>query len=99
MKKFAMIACLFAMPAFAQDVETVQPVVAVVEAPAPVASEALAENFTAICASSFVLSDKAKLACINNEMPKVAKSGETFRNTGIGGEFNTLIRNIAMLQG
>jgi hypothetical protein len=54
----------------------------------------LAAKAKAICEGSASLSDKLKIACKANEMPKVSKSG-TFRNTGIGAELNTLIRQQA----
>lgn len=89
------IALGFGIPANAQDEATMIDV-NVAPAPAaasPVASTDLANAFATICNSTAVLSDKAQLACINNAMPKVAKSAVSFRNTGIGAEFNTLIRN------
>lgn len=57
-------------------------------------SAALLEQFNAICASTFKLSEKAQTACTAQTPPRAAKSGNTFRNTGIGTEFNTLIRQL-----
>lgn len=59
----------------------------------PVPSEQLLASFEAICGSDAKLSEKATIACANAQPPKAAKSGLIFRNTGIGAEFNTLIRN------
>ena len=88
------IALGFILPANAQEVAATDP--AIVETPAPVAaSPMLQEAFNAICESDAKLSDKARLACINSTLPKVAKTGDIFRNVGIGAEFNTLIRNSA----
>ena len=81
----------FAIPVHAQ--ETVAVVETVSAPPEIVASDALIAQFTTICESDAILSDKAKLACINDVLPKPAKSGDIFRNVGIGAEFNTLIRN------
>lgn len=90
------MATVFAFPMVAQAQEaTVTPVVAssdVVKVD-PVASEQLLASFEAICGSDAKLSDKALVACANAMPPKAAKSGLIFRNTGIGAEFNTLIRN------
>lgn len=52
----------------------------------------LAEQVTAICADKSVkLSDKARRACDDKAFPPLTKS-LMFRSSGIGGEFNTLIR-------
>lgn len=96
MKKLVLttaIALAFAISAQAQEAATAAPVV---EVSAPVEilpAPQLQEDFAFICASNAQLSDKAKLACLNNALPKVAKATTSFRNTGIGAEFNTLIRN------
>lgn len=86
------IALGFVMPVNAQEV-TATPVVATVDPETPVISATLSAAWEAICDSDAKLSEKAQLSCLNGQMPKVAKSGDTFRNTGIGAEFNTLIRN------
>jgi hypothetical protein len=45
-----------------------------------------------VCEGKSTLSDKLKDACKDNtKLPKVTKAG-AFRNTGIGAELNTLIR-------
>lgn len=52
----------------------------------------LAAKAKAICESKSSLSDKLKAACKDNSLfPKVTKAGN-FRNTGIGAELNTLMR-------
>ena len=58
------------------------------------ASAQMQAAFEKVCKSSFVLSEKAKAACDGNTMPKTNKAGTSFRNVGIGTEFNTLIRNM-----
>lgn len=96
MKHFALstvIALAFAISANAQEATIVT--VAADPTAEIVATEQLQADFSFICASAAQLSEKAQVACVTNTMPKVAKSGETFRNVGIGAEFNTLIRNKA----
>jgi hypothetical protein len=73
--------------------------------PVPAVNPQLAESFAAVCVSGLILTEKATVSCMMSKngteplyMPKVAKAGDTFRNTGIGGEFNTLIRNLDKLQ-
>lgn len=52
----------------------------------------LAEQVAAICADKSVkLSDKARKACDDKAFPPLTKA-LMFRSSGIGGEFNTLIR-------
>jgi hypothetical protein len=51
----------------------------------------LATKAKAICEGKQSMSDKLKAACAGNAFPKVTKAG-AFRNTGIGAELNTLIR-------
>lgn len=52
----------------------------------------LAEQVAAICADKSVkLSDKARKACDDKAFPPLTKA-LAFRSSGIGGEFNTLIR-------
>ena len=58
------------------------------------ASAQMQAAFEKVCKSTFVLSEKAKAACDSNSMPKTNKAGTSFRNVGIGTEFNTLIRNM-----
>lgn len=90
----AVIGLAFVATAHAQEA-TVTPVAATSEVVKvdPVPSEQLLTSFEAICDSDAKLSDKALVACANAMPPKAAKSGLIFRNTGIGAEFNTLIRN------
>lgn len=53
----------------------------------------LAEQVAAICADKTVkLSDKARKACDDKAFPPLTKALQ-FRSSGIGGEFNTLVRN------
>lgn len=61
---------------------------------APVVSQTLLLNFVKICKGGYVLTEKATAACAANVTPKTNKTGDAFRNTGIGIEFNTLIRNM-----
>lgn len=61
---------------------------------ADAASATMQTAFEKVCKSTFVLSEKAKAACDGNTMPKTNKAGTSFRNVGIGTEFNTLIRNM-----
>lgn len=96
--KTMIIAAMFAAVAFTAQAQETVPVVAtdaeietVIEI---VPNEALIAQFNAICASTAVLSDKARVACINNAMPKASKAGDTFRNVGVGAEMNALIRNL-----
>ena len=51
----------------------------------------LSEKANAVCASKSALSDKLKKACESKTFPSVTKAG-LFRNTGIGAELNTLMR-------
>jgi hypothetical protein len=44
-----------------------------------------------VCGGKLVLSDKLKTACQSGTFPSVTKSG-AFRNSGIGAELNSLIR-------
>lgn len=47
-----------------------------------------------ICADTkIVLSTKARIACTGDKWPAISKSLE-FRNSGIGAEFNALIRQL-----
>jgi len=55
-------------------------------------SPKLSETVMAICADKSVrLSDKARKACDDKAFPPLTKA-LTFRNSGIGGEFNSLVR-------
>lgn len=54
----------------------------------------LTEQWNAVCASEFVLSEAAQTTCTTGEMPKPVKAGDRFPNRGIGTEFNTLIRQL-----
>jgi len=89
------IALGFVMPVNAQEA-VITEVAATADPEMPVANATLSAAWEAICNSDAKLSEKAQLSCLNGQMPKVAKSGDTFRNTGIGVEFNTLIRNAAV---
>ena len=52
---------------------------------------ALAEKAKAVCDSPVKRSDKLNAACQTATFPSVTKAG-AFRNTGIGAELNTLMR-------
>jgi hypothetical protein len=51
----------------------------------------LAAKAKAVCEGATKKSDKLSKACASGQMPGVTKAG-AFRNTGIGAELNTLIR-------
>ncbi len=51
----------------------------------------LEKKAEAICSGKAALSDKLKTACASKAWPSVTKAG-LFRNTGIGAELNTLMR-------
>jgi len=57
----------------------------------------LEKSVLALCTSAaeegtkLVLSDKAKAVCASHAWPSITKAG-AFRNTGVGAEFNTLMR-------
>lgn len=85
-------ACAFAgytAAGYAAETKTVQRTVTVYtlsDAPK------LKEQVTAICGDKTIkLSDKARKACDDNAFPPLTKA-LTFRNSGIGGELNALIR-------
>jgi hypothetical protein len=46
-----------------------------------------------VCAGKATMSDKLKTACNAGTFPSVTKAG-AFRNTGIGAELNTLMRQV-----
>lgn len=54
------------------------------------------ENFDALCETSAVMTDKLSALCGQDVSHLLIKSGERFKNVGIGVELNTLIRNIGM---
>jgi hypothetical protein len=60
------------------------------------ASPALADSraFEEVCNSPAVKSAKLIKACQDNQAPDMIKSGERFKNVGIGTEVNTLARNL-----
>lgn len=47
----------------------------------------------AICEGKFTLSDKARKACDDKAFPPLTKA-LTFRNSGVGAEFNALARQV-----
>ena len=47
-----------------------------------------------VCAANFVLSEKAMTTCSTKTWPRIVKAGDKFFNTGVGAEFNTLIRQL-----
>jgi hypothetical protein len=51
----------------------------------------LAKKAEEVCAGKLVMSDKLKAACQSKTFPSVTKAG-AFRNTGIGAELNSLMR-------
>jgi len=54
----------------------------------------MSEQVKLVCEGKATLSDKLKDACKDQtKLPKVTKAG-AFRNTGIGAELNSLIRQI-----
>lgn len=59
----------------------------------PTADAGLISAMTALCHDSGIkLSPKAQVACVSEAFPTLAKDGKSFRNQGIGAEFNTLLR-------
>jgi len=53
----------------------------------------LEASAVAVCGGKASMSDKLKAACETKKFPSVTKAGN-FRNTGIGAELNTLIRQV-----
>lgn len=60
----------------------------------PTPTTSLVASVQRVCESSLIMSDNAKLACIKSAMPRLTKDGAAFINTGLGAEFNTLIRQV-----
>lgn len=60
----------------------------------PALGNPLQARFDKVCAAGFVLSPKAKTACVSRQAPKVLKSGKRFAKPGIGEEINTLARQL-----
>lgn len=54
-----------------------------------------ADEWLAVCNSDAAKTDALMTACANDDMPKRLKSGARFTKRGIGGEVNTIYRNIA----
>lgn len=60
------------------------------------AQQVLLDNIDKVCSSTtLVLSDKAMTACTTKQMPRLNNAGTGFINTGLGAEFNILIRQIS----
>jgi hypothetical protein len=89
MTKFLMTAFVLvavASPAFAKsEIQVTRTVYELSDFPA------LSEKAKAACTGKATLSDKLKAACATGKFPSVTKAG-AFRNSGIGAELNTLIR-------
>jgi len=90
MKKFiltaAFVAVAFTGPAFAKsEVQVTRTIWELSDFPE------LATKAKAVCDGQTKKSDKLTAACKSDTLPKVTKAG-AFRNTGIGAELNTLIR-------
>lgn len=67
---------------------------ATVEGSAGTSTDVLTPKAQAVCDGSFVLTAEAMAACTSKTWPAVLKDGSRFRNTGVGAEFNTLIRQL-----
>lgn len=86
----AMLAGAAINPGYAAETKTVQRTVTVYMLSD---NPDLAKKVEAICSDKAVkLSDKARKACDDKAFPPLTKS-LMFRSSGIGGEFNTLVRN------
>ena len=57
-------------------------------------ADTLIAKAQAVCDGAFVLTSDAMNACTSKAWPAVLTDGTRFRNTGIGAEFNTLIRQL-----
>lgn len=62
--------------------------------PIPPTAELLAALDTLCNTGDYVLSARALEACQSGNMPRIAGDGERFVGSGIGGEFNTLLRQM-----
>ena len=58
------------------------------------AGDTLTPKAQAVCDGPFVLTPEAFAACQSGEFPVAIADGSRYRNTGIGAEFNTLIRQL-----
>ena len=55
---------------------------------------AMAAKVKAVCEGKYVLTPEARAVCDGGALPPVLKDGTRFRNSGVGAEFNTLIRQL-----
>ena len=65
-----------------------------VTAAIPNASNELIAKLSQTCDGRFVLSDRAIVACQTEQYPRLSTDGQSFRNQGVGAEFNTLMRQL-----
>lgn len=87
-----LVACAYAGYASAASAEEVKTVTRTVTVHTLSDNPKLAEAVTAICGDKSVkLSDKARKACDDKAFPLLTKA-LTFRNSGVGAEFNALYR-------
>lgn len=71
------------------------PTVRFAEAARAVPSDAFIATLAIVCEPGrFVLSDRAELACLRGEFPRLAASGDRFGNSALGAELNTLARQV-----
>jgi len=67
---------------------------ATVEGGAGSVSDILTPKAQAVCDGPFILTAPAMAACSSGQFPTPIKDGSRYTNTGIGAEFNTLIRQL-----
>lgn len=60
----------------------------------PVLSADLASQFSDVCSSPAIKSDKLTAACAAKAMPAAVKAGDRFKAVGIGAEINALAANM-----
>lgn len=72
---------------------------ATVEGASGTVTDTLTPKVQAVCDGPFVLTAEAMAACQSGTFPVVIADGSRFRNTGIGAEFNTLIRQLPIVTG
>ena len=65
-----------------------------VTAAVPTAANDLIAKLAQTCDGRFVLSDRAIVACQTEQFPRLSTDGQSFRNQGVGAEFNTLMRQL-----
>lgn len=72
---------------------------ATVEGASGTVTDTLTPKAQAVCDGPFVLTAAAMAVCQSQNWPTVIKDGSRFNNTGVGAEFNTLIRQLPVMTG